>query len=361
MASGSGLPGCFPFAVDDLQEYPGGGSEDEYEDRLERVDDEGERGCLGFRDAVHAQQGDDDEVPGACAVGGGDDDGHADGGEDDGSCPAAERLGEREGVEAEVELQVVARPDGHGVEDEEPEAAYVLQRHEALHEVVECLGHAAHGLVLAAVHEPPRHHQHGHDGCGEDVEPRVAQHLHQAALARARLVEEAVQLVELQHEHQAAEREGEEEIDDAFGHERAERLAEGHAVVLGQHAAARHLADARHDDVRGVGHVDGEYAVDGARAVADGLQRLQPAGTAQDVADEDGDERDEEPSDARLLREDDPRPAEVEIAVHVIEDAGCDEQRYQPFGSVLEGGLHTFFSYTKANRVCDATKADRLP
>lgn len=86
--------------------------------------------------------------------------------------------------------------------------------------------------------------------------------------AGACLLEEGAEDGHLPQQHDGGDGEDEEGVDGALGDHGAERLGEGHAVVLSQHAAARELSDARHHEGGGIAHEDAVDACHGAGMLA---------------------------------------------------------------------------------------------
>ena len=141
---------------------------------------------------------------------------------------------------------------------------------------------------------------------------------------RACLVEDGIELVELPNHHHSEDGKGEDKVDDALGNKCPEGFAEGDSVVLGEHSATRYLANARNKDVGSVGNVDGKDAVDSSRAIAYRLQREKPADAAKVMAEQNEDQRNEKPNHLCLFSEQSPHLVEIEVVVHIIEDASCN-------------------------------------
>ena len=87
--------------------------------------DEDEVECRLVGDAIEDEHGLDGEMPGACSVGSGHDDGDASHDEGDEGTLHAEPGGEVEAEEGEVVMEEIAQPDGEAVERKQTDAAHV--------------------------------------------------------------------------------------------------------------------------------------------------------------------------------------------------------------------------------------------
>ena len=299
-------------------------AEDDDEQRLDAVDKEGEEGGIGRRNAVEHHHGDDGKMPGAGTVGRGDDDGKRACHEHHQPRLYAERRGEGEAVEREVEMEEVAEPHQHRVEQEEGDAAHTAKGHDALPHVE---NHATHALEERKhAHQPDQHHDHTHHAEQGDVEPGGGEEMDQRRDLGARLAEKGDEDGKLEQQGGTRDEQDAEGIDQAFGDHRAQRLGEGNTVVARKDTATRHLAHAGNDKARGIGQIDGIDQMGPTRTAAQGLERLTPAQGPLHMAPHAEEERKGHPLPADAVAQHADGLREVEIAIDPIEDEGAQQQ-----------------------------------
>lgn len=127
---GEGL--CRGLLPHESLRYPGVDAEEDDEHSLQGVHDKHEIKGLLVGDTIEDEHRLDGEMPGACTVGGGHDDGDGAHDERDKGAGEPEVGGGVEAEEGEVVVDEVTAPDGEGVEDEEGLVAHAAQRHHSL-------------------------------------------------------------------------------------------------------------------------------------------------------------------------------------------------------------------------------------
>ena len=286
--------------------------------RLYAVHNQGEHRRVGIAHAVEHHHRDDSKMPGACSVGRRYDDSKRAAYEHHQSGLQAERAGEVEAKEGQVEMQEIAHPDGYGIKDEKPDMIHLAEGHDAF-------PHAAHHafhLLIEGKHPQQivEQHPHAYHRKQRHIEPRRSEQMEQGRNLRAGLAEEADKDRHLQQESAARDQQDAHTVQQAFGHHRTQRLGKGYSVVARQHAAARHLAYTRQHQVGGVGHKDGIHAIPCPGIGTQRRQRLLPAPSAEHMAHHSEKERQQHPSPRRAVQQDITHTGKVKIAVHPIED-----------------------------------------
>ena len=304
--------------------HPCPDAEQHHEQRLHGMDDEHKVEGVGGAHAVEDEHRLHGEVPGARSVGGGDDDRDAAHDErHDGTIESQPACG-FETEEREVVVEEVARPDGHRPEHVERRVVDLPQTGDAHEEV------AQHVLYLVVHRQPPRqipyqpegrqptHYRH-HPARGTELrEERVE--------ARTGAGEEDVEDANLEYQRQTCDEHHQQRVDHALGHHRTQGLGERHAVVALQHRAARELADARHDERRGVAQEYGIHRHALPRVLSRGLQGLPPAPAADCLRQDAEGERQQHPRPVHVVEQHLLDLREVKIAIHPIKNGAAQEE-----------------------------------
>ena len=162
----------------------------------------------------------DGEVPGACTVGGGHDDGDGAYDERDKGAGEPEVGGGVEAEEGEVVVDEVTAPDGEGVEDEEGLVAHAAQRHHSLPDASE--GGAYLIIYAEAAQQEMEEHQGGDGAHGGDEVAGEGEAGEDGVDAGAGLLEEGAEDGHLAQQHHGGDKEHEEGVDGALGDHGAE-------------------------------------------------------------------------------------------------------------------------------------------
>ena len=123
-------------------------AEEDDEQGLDGVDDEGEERGVGGGDAIEHHHGDDGKVPRTGTVGGGHQNGKGSGNEHHKTGSYRKLRGEAEAEEGEVEMEVVTEPDTQRVGYKEGHTAYTPEGEDTLphieHDTLDPLVEAEH-------------------------------------------------------------------------------------------------------------------------------------------------------------------------------------------------------------------------
>lgn len=297
-------------------------TEENDEGRLDGVDNEGEEngGLLG--NAIKDEHRLDGEMPGACTVRRGDEDGEGADAEDEESGERVDAAREVEGEEGEVEMQVIACPDAYAIKEIEREVVDLAERDESVDKALHTGVDLAEEVETAE--QEPQEDDGGHAADDGDPPTRRREAPHEGMDVEARLEEELLEHGQLAEEGDDGDEDHEGGVDDALRNDGTEALGEGDAPVLLEGAAARHFADTGNDEARRVAQEDGVGAEPRGGFLAHRFEGHPPAqGTKGEGHNAEG-EAQEHPSPMDVVGDAAEHLAPICPAVHPPQYANCE-------------------------------------
>ena len=226
-------------------------------------------------------------------------------------------------------MQEVAHPDGEAVEPECSLPLHLADREQSLREFLQhgaCLGHE---LEAAQQDVTGQHDQHPADD--GDEPPRRGETTEETAQGKPRLVEEAHEDGNLQHEDSQREQQDHRHIHHALRDHRAHAAGEVAAVVALQHPAAQYFAHARNHQRAGIAE---EHRIDTrvrACLLAQRTQQLTPAQGTEHLGQDAEGERQPHPRPVHLAGEGRFQRRPVKAAVHPPQNGSTERHGEQNF------------------------------
>ena len=184
--------------------------------------------------------------------------------------------------------------------------------------------------------QSPKQQHDGHD-TGYRHQIACARELSQHVLkVGARGCQEIKEHAHLAEDGQGGEQYNNRGIHQAFGHNGANALRERRAFAAFQRAAARHLANARHNQTRGITK---EYRIDAGAPPWQFAQRCQchlPAQGAQNLWQHAEDERNAHPPPVHLVENGIQEITPVRAAIHPPHDAHAKDEGQEDFYRIFQ-------------------------
>lgn len=242
---------------------------------LYAVYNQGKYSGIGDADPVKHHHGDDGKVPRARPIGSRNNDRKRTADKHYQRSQYAQVFGKPEAIEGNIKMEKIAEPDEERIYNEEGDILYVFQRHNAF---VDIQGDAFHLLIEEkSMPQVIEQDKNADDTKKNDIKPDGGKQVHQRRNFSARLLEESNKHRHLQQKSKAGNESDAKHIDQPLRHDRPEGLGKRDAIVAGKDTATGNLANARNNQAGGIRY---EYRIDAiacARTHAQRFQRQLPA------------------------------------------------------------------------------------